>query len=156
MARRHDVPLVDLNKEAAVNMTLERALLHKNYACPRRIDDADFKIWMPKLKYHICCQVTQALKKAKAGAIVTGIYEGDVDAGNGVCVLLGACTNVSGTIRARKIKRISGCPIGAVKTASLLPLYLGLPHPFLNIRDDVNMVTNTAIKVWHQLRNGAL
>jgi uncharacterized protein (DUF362 family) len=28
----------------------------------RALAEADFKVWMPKLKYHICCTVTNALK----------------------------------------------------------------------------------------------
>ncbi len=93
-----------------------------------------------------------ALKNAREGAIVTGIYEGDVDAGNGYCILLGDCTEVTGTIKARKIKRIGGCPIGAVKGASLLPLYFGLPHPMLDLKNDFKMVLNTAEKVFNQIR----
>ncbi len=62
MAKDHNVELVDFNERPSVNMKLEKGYCHKTYACPELIHDADFKIWMPKLKYHICCQITQALK----------------------------------------------------------------------------------------------
>jgi hypothetical protein len=77
-----------------------------------------------------------SLKNAKPGAMVTGIYEGDVDAGGGVCLLIGDCTEVKGTIRnASKIKKVKGCPIGAVKLTGVLPFLYGMPSPMLDTRD---------------------
>lgn len=74
---------------------------------------------------------------AKEGAIVTGVYRGDVDAGNGVALLIGDCTRVEGEIRARKIKRVGGCPIGTKQLFFALPGAFGLPSPMLDPRDAV-------------------
>jgi uncharacterized protein (DUF362 family) len=326
MGRAHNVPIVDFNEDKYVNIELKKALYHKTMRCPRLIHEADFKIWMPKLKYHICCEVTNALKlnigsllhkermfyhddrlndkivdilevgypdmvitdavtighgfescakpfhlgailisndpiaadvvaaqilgykpedvrhlkiasgrgygsidpssvevlgdvsiaelaektkgivsefqdiqkldtpirfyegtgphtgdicyggcmaavkgclgtvdarrpgsvkRAKKGAIVTGIYEGDVDAGDGVCLLIGDCTEVKGSIKARKVKKVKGCPIGAVQLTGILPLTFGMPTPLLDMRDAYNFTTNSVVKIWHKIIHGA-
>lgn len=326
MGERHHVPIVDFNEDKYVKVSLKRAKYHKTLLCPRLIHEADFKIWMPKLKYHICCQVTNALKlnigsllhkermlyhddrldekivdilevgypdliisdavtighgfescakpfhlglimisndpiaadvvaaqilgfrpdqvhhlriasergygsiepdsvkvlgdvtiaelatrtagivsefqdmqkvdtrirfyeglgpntgqicqggcmaavkgclgtidarrpgsllRAKEGAIVTGIYEGDVDAGDGICLLIGDCTEVKGTIRAKRIKRVKGCPIGAVKLTGVLPFVFDMPSPMFDVRDVPLIVINTIEKIGNKLRHGA-
>ena len=97
-----------------------------------------------------------SLKNAKPGAIVTGIYEGDVDAGGGVCLLLGDCTEVRGTIRnAKSIKRLKGCPLGAVKLTSVMPFLFGMPSPMLDTRDVPLTVINTIEKILNKVRHGA-
>ncbi|HRR22096.1 MAG: DUF362 domain-containing protein [Bacteriovoracaceae bacterium] len=325
MGRRHGVPIVDFNEDRYEKVTLKKGKFHKTLLCPRLIHDADFKIWMPKLKYHICCEITNALKlnigsllhkermlfhddrlndkivdvleigypdmvisdaviighgfescakpfhlglimisndpiaadtvaaqilgyrpeqvnhlriasergygsidpdsvsvlgdvtveelaaktsgivsqfqdmqkldtrirfyegigpntnqicyggcmaavkgslgtidarrpgslkNAKEGAIVTGIYDGDVDAGNGLCLLIGDCTEVRGKIRAGKIKRVKGCPIGAVQLTSVLPMAFGMPSPLFDVRDVPLVVLNSIVKfvnkAWHR------
>ncbi|MEN6474824.1 MAG: DUF362 domain-containing protein, partial [Syntrophaceae bacterium] len=62
MGQRVGVPIIDFNEDKYVKVSLARAKFHKTLLCPRLIHDADFKIWMPKLKYHICCEITNALK----------------------------------------------------------------------------------------------
>ncbi len=328
MGRRHHVPITDFNEDKYVKTTLARAKYHKTMLVPRLIHEADFKIWMPKLKYHICCEITNALKlnigsllhkermlyhddrlndkivdileigypdiiitdaitighgfescakpfhlgvimisndpvasdvvaaqvlgykpeqvnhlriasergygsiepdsvkvlgdvtieelrqrtsgivsqfqdmqkldtpmrfyegigpntqkicyggcmaavkgslgtidarrpgslkNAKPGAIVTGIYEGDVDAGGGVCLLLGDCTEVKGAIKnARRVKRLKGCPLGAVKLTSVMPFLFGMPSPMLDTRDVPLTVINTIEKILNKVRRGAL
>ena len=95
-----------------------------------------------------------SLKNAKEGAIVTGIYDGDVDAGNGLCLLIGDCTEVRGNIRAGKIKRVKGCPIGAVQLTSVLPMAFGMPSPLFDVRDVPLVVLNSIVKfvnkAWHR------
>ena len=326
MGRARGVPIVDFNEERYVKTDLKKAKFHKTMLVPRLIHDADFKIWMPKLKYHICCEITNSLKlnigsllhkermlyhddrlnekivdileigypnlivtdaviighgfescakpfhlglimvsndpiasdvvaaqilgyrpdqvqhlriasergygsidpasvevlgdlsiaelaaktkgivsefqdmqkldtpisfyeglgpntgqicyggcmaavkgclgtvdarrpgsmkRAKDGAIVTGIYEGDVDAGNGTALLIGDCTEVKGTLKARKVRRVKGCPIGAVQLMGVLPFTFGMPSPLFDLRDDWNMATNMTAKIWHKTINRA-
>lgn len=322
MGRAHNVPVIDFNEDPYVKVTMEKAAWHKTMLCPRLIHEADFKIWMPKLKYHICCEVTHALKlnigillhkermlyhddrlnekivdlleigypdmvitdaviighgfescakpfhlgvilisndpvaadvvtaqilgyrpedvyhlkiasdrgygsiepssvevlgdvtieelakktkgivsefqdiqkvdtpirfyegvgphtgnicyggcmaavkgclgtvdarrpgslkRAKQGAIVTGIYDGDVDAGDGVALLIGDCTEVKGTIKAGKVKRVKGCPIGAMQLTGVVPLTFGMPSPLFDIRDGWNFATNSVFKAWNKI-----
>lgn len=326
MGRKHGVPVVDFNEDKYVKVDLKRGRFHKTLLCPRLIHDADFKIWMPKLKYHICCEITNALKlnigsllhkermlfhddrlndkivdileigypdlvitdaviighgfescakpfhlglvmvsndpvasdvvaaqilgyrpeqvnhlriasergygsidpgsvrvlgdigieelarrtsgivsqfqdmqkldtkirfyegigpntnevcyggcmaavkgslgtidarrpgslkNAKEGAIVTGIYEGDVDARSGVCLLIGDCTEVKGAIRAGRIKRVKGCPIGAAQITTVLPFLFGMPSPMLDPRDVPLIVINSIEKFVNKVRHGA-
>ena len=326
MGQKHQVPIIDFNEDKYVKVHMKRAKFHKTLLCPRLIHEADFKIWMPKLKYHICCEITNALKlnigsllhkermlyhddrlnekivdilemgypdlivtdavtighgfescakpfhlglimisndpiasdvvaaqilgykpedvhhlriasergygsidpasvkilgdigiaelagrtsgivsefqdmqkldtpinfyegigpntnqicyggcmaavkgslgtidarrpgslkKAKPGAIVTGIYEGDVDANGGVCLLIGDCTEVKGTINAGRIKRVKGCPIGAVQLTAVLPFVFGMPSPLFDPRDVPLVVLNTIEKVVNKVRHWA-
>lgn len=326
MGHRHGVPVIDFNEDSYVKVGLNRGVCHKTLLCPRLIHDADFKIWMPKLKYHICCEITNALKlnigsllhrermlfhddrlndkivdileigypdlvvtdaviighgfescakpfhlgivmvsndpiaadvvaaqilgyrpeevhhlriasergygsidpdsvrvlgdvgieelaartagiesqfqdmqkldtrirfyegigphtgrvcyggcmaavkgslgsidarrpgslkNAKEGAIVTGIYEGDVDAGSGVCLLIGDCTEVKGSIRAGRTRRVKGCPLGAVQLTSMLPFLFGMPSPLLDARDVPLVVINSIEKFVNKVRNRA-
>jgi len=62
LAARIGVRLVDFNQDASDWTELKRAKYQTAFNVPRSISRADFKIWAPKLKYHICCQVTNALK----------------------------------------------------------------------------------------------
>jgi uncharacterized protein (DUF362 family) len=72
---------------------------------------------------------------ARGGAIVTGVYRGDVDAGDGVALLVGDCTRVEGAVRARKIVRAKGCPIGAKQLFTVIPRHFRMPNPMLDLRD---------------------
>jgi len=62
MARRFGVRLVDFNEDRSEWVGLEKGVAHKGFNAARSILDADYKIWAPKLKWHICCQITNALK----------------------------------------------------------------------------------------------
>lgn len=81
-----------------------------------------------------------SVARAKPGAIVTGIVDGDVDAGDGTALLIGSCTQVLGQIKARKIKRMKGCPIGTKQLFFTLPFAFGLPSPMLDFKDAVKFV----------------
>lgn len=76
-----------------------------------------------------------SVAKAKPGAIVTGVYNGDVDAKGGVALLIGDCTKVNGRITARKVVRVGGCPIGAKQLFFKIPNCFALPNPTLDFRD---------------------
>jgi uncharacterized protein (DUF362 family) len=62
LARRLKVRLVDFNEDRATWVDLKKAVAQKGFHVPRSILEADTKIWVPKLKYHICCEVTNSLK----------------------------------------------------------------------------------------------
>ena len=81
-----------------------------------------------------------SVARAKPGAIVTGVYHGDVDAGDGTALLIGSCTRVEGKIRARKIRRVGGCPIGTKQLLLFLPLYFRLPSPMLDVADALKFI----------------
>lgn len=62
LARRLKVRLVDFNEDRSTWVDLKRAVHQKGFHVAESILTADTKIWVPKLKYHICCEVTNALK----------------------------------------------------------------------------------------------
>ncbi|MBI4832979.1 MAG: DUF362 domain-containing protein [Candidatus Lindowbacteria bacterium] len=62
MARRLGVPLRNFNEEKTIEVKLSRAKWHKTFLAAKSLYEADYKIWMPKLKYHIVAQITNALK----------------------------------------------------------------------------------------------
>ncbi|MBI5119126.1 DUF362 domain-containing protein [Candidatus Poribacteria bacterium] len=62
MAKELGVPLRNFNEEKTVEVKLSRAKWHKTFLAAKSLYEADYKIWMPKLKYHIVCQITNALK----------------------------------------------------------------------------------------------
>ncbi|WDP86434.1 MAG: DUF362 domain-containing protein [Desulfobacter sp.] len=62
MSKHIDVPLVDFNEEQAREIPLKKAKLHKTMAVAKSLVEAEFKIWMPKLKFHIVTEITNTLK----------------------------------------------------------------------------------------------
>lgn len=62
LAKRLNVPLRNFNAERTAQVKLARAKWHKTMRVAKSLYEADYKIWMPKLKYHIVCQITNALK----------------------------------------------------------------------------------------------
>lgn len=92
-----------------------------------------------------------SVAKAKEGAIVTGVYKGDVDAGSGVAFLIGDCTKVEGKITAGKIKRIGGCPIGAKQLFFSLPFYFRLPSPLSDVKDSINFILYSIDKFFRKI-----
>lgn len=87
-----------------------------------------------------------SLRKAKPGAIVQGIYKGDIDMPGCPVLILGDCTKIDGTINAKKIYRVAGCPIGVKQLMVKLPGIFGLPSPMLDVRDAVLFITNSIEK----------
>ncbi len=78
---------------------------------------------------------------------MTGVFKGDVDAGDGVAFLIGTCTRVEGTIRAKKVRRVGGCPIGAKQLMFTLPFYFKLPNPVFDLRDSLLFVAYSIDKL---------
>ncbi|RJP82456.1 MAG: DUF362 domain-containing protein [Desulfobacteraceae bacterium] len=62
LAKRLEIPLVDFNEEQTREVSLHRAKLHKTLLLAKSLYEADYKIWMPKLKFHIVTDFTNALK----------------------------------------------------------------------------------------------
>jgi uncharacterized protein (DUF362 family) len=62
LAKRLNVPLRNFNTERTERVGLSKAKWHKTMLVPKSLYEAEYKIWMPKLKYHIVCQITNALK----------------------------------------------------------------------------------------------
>ncbi len=79
------------------------------------------------------------------------MYRGNVDAGNGVALLIGRCTRVEGEIRARKIKRLGGCPIGAKQLLIAIPMSFGLPSPMLDLVDSLKFIVFSIDKALRRL-----
>ncbi len=62
LARRLGVHLADFNEEQCRPVELKRAKWHKTMLTAKSLYEADYKIWMPKLKFHIVVDITNALK----------------------------------------------------------------------------------------------
>ncbi len=62
LADKLKVPLVDFNEEQVRQVTLEKAKCHKTMEVAKSLYEAQFKIWMPKLKFHIVTDLTNTLK----------------------------------------------------------------------------------------------
>jgi uncharacterized protein (DUF362 family) len=62
MAKRLGVPLRDFNEERWVRIRLARAKWHKTMLAAKSLYEANYKVWMPKLKFHNACQITNAVK----------------------------------------------------------------------------------------------
>ncbi len=96
-----------------------------------------------------------ALGKAKKGAIVTGIYQGDVIMPDGPVLLAGDCTQVEGRLTAQKVVRVKGCPLGARDLFIKVPFLFGMPSPMLDKRDAFLFVYNSLQKaagtVWNRM-----
>jgi uncharacterized protein (DUF362 family) len=93
---------------------------------------------------------------ARPGAIVTGVYRGDVDAGDGVALLVGTCTRVEGQIRARRVRHVKGCPIGTKQLFFALPRAFGVPSPLLDVRDAFLFIAFSLDKLWRRLAEALL
>ena len=62
LAGRLNVPLVDFNEEQVKQVSLSKAKCHRTMEVAKSIYEAEFKIWMPKLKFHIVTDITNTLK----------------------------------------------------------------------------------------------
>ena len=96
------------------------------------------------------------MKKARPGALVHGVYEGDVVVPNGPAVLVGDCTEVKGELKARKIRRIKGCPIGTMRLLFDIPRLFEMPTPLADSRDATKFIYNSVAKQIHRTRNRIL
>ncbi|MCZ7586853.1 MAG: DUF362 domain-containing protein [Deltaproteobacteria bacterium] len=93
-----------------------------------------------------------SVARAKGGAIVTGVVDGDVDAGDGVVLLVGSCTTVKGKITARKVRRVKGCTVGTKHLLTAVPYYFRMPSPLFDVRDAVLFLTFSIDKWIRRLR----
>jgi uncharacterized protein (DUF362 family) len=96
-----------------------------------------------------------ALKGARTGAIVTGMYDGDVIVPDGPVLMIGDCTTVSGTLEAKKVHRVKGCPIGARDLFIKVPLLFHMPSPMLDPRDASLFIMDNVGKALSILKNRA-
>ncbi len=62
MAKRIRVPLKDFNEERQVRIKLSRGKWHKTMLAAQSLYEANYKIWMPKMKFHNGCKITNAVK----------------------------------------------------------------------------------------------
>ncbi|MEW5945428.1 MAG: DUF362 domain-containing protein [bacterium] len=76
-----------------------------------------------------------AVRNARPGAIVTGVYRGDVRHPGQTVLLVGNCTKVEGVLTAGRVRRLRGCPIGTARLLFDLPRAFGMPSPALDARD---------------------
>ncbi|MBF0120305.1 MAG: DUF362 domain-containing protein [Desulfobacterales bacterium] len=94
-----------------------------------------------------------SLVNAKKGAIVTGIYKGDLIMPEYPVILIGDCTNVCGELKAKKVYRVRGCPVGARDLFIKVPLIFGLPSPMIDLRDASLFIINSILKGLYILKN---
>jgi uncharacterized protein (DUF362 family) len=94
-----------------------------------------------------------SLARAKPGALIHGVYTGDVEVPDGPAVLVGDCTEVRGRLKAKKVKRIKGCPIGTMALFYDVPRLFGLPTPMLDPREAAKFVYNSVAKGFYRTRN---
>ncbi len=87
-----------------------------------------------------------SLKKANPGAIVHGVFKGDINMPGLPVMLLGDCTRVEGKLIAGKVYRVKGCPIGVKKLMAKLPGVFNLPNPMFDPRDAYLFIINSAEK----------
>jgi uncharacterized protein (DUF362 family) len=62
MAKKARVPLRDFNEERQVRIKLSKAKWHTTMLVAKSLYEANYKIWMPKLKFHNGCKITNAVK----------------------------------------------------------------------------------------------
>jgi uncharacterized protein (DUF362 family) len=87
-----------------------------------------------------------ALANARKGAIVTGVYKGDVIMPDGPVLLAGKCTRVEGKLSAKKVHRVKGCPLGARDLFIKVPMIFSMPSPMFDRRDAFLFVQNSIEK----------
>jgi uncharacterized protein (DUF362 family) len=87
-----------------------------------------------------------SLKTARAGAVVTGIYDGDVIHPGEPVFLIGDCTRVLGKIEASKVVRRKGCPSITRDILFLMPGLFSLPNPALDLNDGVRFAREFATR----------
>ncbi len=97
-----------------------------------------------------------ALAGARPGAIVAGIYRGDVIMPEAPVLLIGDCTRVDGRVEAKKVHRVKGCPMGARDLFIKVPQVFGMPSPMLDRRDASLFIYHSAMKAMATLKNRML
>lgn len=62
LARRHGVSCAYFDEESKKRVYLDKGKVHRSLLFPKSVVDADYRIWMPKLKNHVSSKMTCALK----------------------------------------------------------------------------------------------
>jgi hypothetical protein len=77
-----------------------------------------------------------ALKQTEKGAVVTGVFKGDVIMKKGPVLLVGDCTEVRGRLEAKRVHHIKGCPVNTKALCKKLPGLFRLPglDPSIKVR----------------------
>jgi len=97
-----------------------------------------------------------SLKNAKKGAIVTGVYPGDVIMPDGPVLFVGACTKVQGRLEAQSMCHIKGCPVDMRRLFGRIPLLFGMPNPASHVRGKVRFIVNSFEKGCSLVKNRIL
>ena len=87
-----------------------------------------------------------ALKNARPGAVVTGIYKGDVIHPDEPVLLLGNCTRVDGRLDAGRVVHRKGCPVITRDVLINLPSMFQVPNPALDLSDGVRFAKEFAAR----------
>ncbi len=94
-----------------------------------------------------------SLKNAREGAIVMGVYSGDVIVPDGPVLLIGDCTEVRGKLEAKTVSRVKGCPMPARNLFIKVPMLFGMPSPMLDVRDATLFVAHSTAKLANIAKN---
>lgn len=81
-----------------------------------------------------------AVRNCRPGAVVMGIYSGDVAHPGETVLLIGDCTRVEGKLVAKRVARLGGCPAGAAKLLVKVPRLYGMPSPMNDVRSAAQFV----------------
>jgi uncharacterized protein (DUF362 family) len=94
-----------------------------------------------------------ALKQAGKGAVVTGVFNGDVIMKKGPVLLVGDCTEVRGRLEAKKVHHIKGCPVNTKILYKKLPDLFNLPGLEPGIKGRAIVLVNSIEKAMHIMIN---
>jgi len=92
-----------------------------------------------------------SVKNCRPGALVTGVYDGDVIHPNDTVLMIGKCAKVTGKLEAKKVVQTGGCPMGAKELFLVIPRLFDMPSPLLDPRDASLFIYHTIIKAGKQL-----
>ncbi len=91
-----------------------------------------------------------SLARAKKGAIVTGVVQADIIMPDAPVLLIGDCTRVEGTLQARSVYRVKGCPVAARDLFIKVPLLFRVPSPMFDICDIVQFIRFSLRAFWRR------
>ncbi len=94
-----------------------------------------------------------ALKQTIKGAVISGVYQGDVLMPHGPVLMVGSCTKVQGQLKAGKLHQIEGCPVNTKELFKVLPRLFQLPRSAPGIKDSVEYFFNRIEKALRTISN---
>ncbi len=94
-----------------------------------------------------------SLRKAKKGAVVTGVYKNDVILPDGPVLFVGDCTKVEGKFEAKKTYYLKGCPVSTRKLLGRVPNLFGMPNPTHDLRGTALFIINSLEKCYNIFKN---